>query len=178
MLNIALNTFRGLVRSRLLALIMFFSVATILFSVVLASLSLGQTERIVLDFETFDDRDLRPHRRRFRGRPDARSRNRRPHHLPDSLQAHFPPRVRAGKFFGFAMVLAVIYLAETAVLAGLPTYERPHARKALPLRRALFVPQAPRDLRGRALLFDLRRSDALHPLFFGSLRVRAIPPTP
>ena len=50
MLNIALNTFRELVRSRLLALIMFFSVATILFSVVLASLSLGQTERMVLDF--------------------------------------------------------------------------------------------------------------------------------
>lgn len=50
MFNIALNTFRELVRSRLLALILFFSVLTILFSVVLASLSLGQVERIVLDF--------------------------------------------------------------------------------------------------------------------------------
>ncbi len=50
MFNIAFNTFRELVRSRLLALILFFSVLTILFSVVLASLSLGQVERIVLDF--------------------------------------------------------------------------------------------------------------------------------
>ena len=50
MLNVALNTFRELVRSRIFALILVFSVILILFSLVLASLSLGQTERLVLDF--------------------------------------------------------------------------------------------------------------------------------
>lgn len=50
MFNIAFNTFRELVRNRILTLIAFFSSVMIAFSLVLASLSLGQTERIVLDF--------------------------------------------------------------------------------------------------------------------------------
>lgn len=123
MLNIALNTFRELVRSRLLALIMFFSVATILFSVVLASLSLGQTERIVLDFGLSMIEVSGLIAVVFvGGQMLAREIEGRTIYLilskPISRHAFV-----LGKFFGFAMVLAVIYLAETAVLAGLLTYE-------------------------------------------------------
>ncbi len=123
MLNIALNTFRELVRSRLLALIMFFSVATILFSVVLASLSLGQTERIVLDFGLSMIEISGLIAVVFvGGQMLAREIEGRTIYLilskPISRHAFV-----LGKFFGFAMVLAVIYLAETAVLAGLLTYE-------------------------------------------------------
>lgn len=50
MFNIAFNTFRELIRNRILTLITFFAFVMILFSQVLASLSLGQTDRIVLDF--------------------------------------------------------------------------------------------------------------------------------
>jgi Cu-processing system permease protein len=50
MFNIAVNTFRELIRNRILSLILFFAFVMILFSQVLASLSLGQTDRIVLDF--------------------------------------------------------------------------------------------------------------------------------
>lgn len=123
MLNIALNTFRELVRSRLLALIMFFSVATILFSVVLASLSLGQTERIVLDFGLSMIEVSGLIAVVFvGGQMLAREIEGRTIYLilskPISRHAFV-----LGKFYGFAMVLAVIYLAETAVLAGLLTYE-------------------------------------------------------
>ncbi len=123
MLNIALNTFRELVRSRLLALIMFFSVATILFSVVLASLSLGQTERIVLDFGLSMIEVSGLIAVVFvGGQMLAREIEGRTIYLilskPISRHAFV-----LGKFLGFAMVLAVIYLAETAVLAGLLAYE-------------------------------------------------------
>lgn len=50
MFNIAANTFRELVRNRILTMILFFAITMILFSTVLASLSLGQSERIILDF--------------------------------------------------------------------------------------------------------------------------------
>ena len=50
MFNIALNTFRELARNKILYLIVFFGVAFIAFSLVLASLSLGQTDKIVVDF--------------------------------------------------------------------------------------------------------------------------------
>ncbi len=50
MFNIAFNTFRELIRNRILTIILFFTFVLILFSQVLASLSLGQTDRIVLDF--------------------------------------------------------------------------------------------------------------------------------
>ena len=123
MLNIALNTFRELVRSRLLALIMFFSVATILFSVVLASLSLGQTERMVLDFGLSMIEISGLIAVVFvGGQMLAREIEGRTIYLilskPISRHAFV-----LGKFLGFAMVLAVIYLAETAVLAGLLVYE-------------------------------------------------------
>lgn len=50
MFNIALNTFRELARNKMLYMIVFFGVALIAFSLVLASLSLGQTAKIVVDF--------------------------------------------------------------------------------------------------------------------------------
>lgn len=50
MFNIAFNTFRELARNKILYLILFFAVLLIIFSLALASLSLGQTEKIVLDF--------------------------------------------------------------------------------------------------------------------------------
>jgi hypothetical protein len=48
--NIAFTTFRELVRNRILSLILLFSILLIAFSQVLATLSLGQTNRIVIDF--------------------------------------------------------------------------------------------------------------------------------
>lgn len=50
MFNIALNTFRELARNKILYMIVFFGVVLIGFSLVLASLSLGQTEKIATDF--------------------------------------------------------------------------------------------------------------------------------
>ncbi len=50
MLNIAINSFRELIRNRILLVILFFASLLILFSLVLSSLSLGQTNRIILDF--------------------------------------------------------------------------------------------------------------------------------
>lgn len=123
MFNIALNTFRELVRSRLLALILFFSVATILFSIVLAQLSLGQAERVVLDFGLSMIEISGLVAVVFvGGQMLAREIEGRTIYLilskPISRKAFV-----LGKFFGFAAVLAVIYFAETAVLAGLLFYE-------------------------------------------------------
>ncbi len=50
MFNIALNTFRELARNKILYLIVFFGITLIGFSLVLASLSLGQSDKIVADF--------------------------------------------------------------------------------------------------------------------------------
>ncbi len=50
MFNIALNTFRELKRNKILYMILFFGILLIIFSLALASLSLWQTEKIVLDF--------------------------------------------------------------------------------------------------------------------------------
>ena len=50
MFNIAINSFRELVRNRILLVILFFASLLIVFSLVLSSLSLGQTSRIILDF--------------------------------------------------------------------------------------------------------------------------------
>ncbi len=123
MFNIALNTFRELVRSRLLALILFFSVLTILFSVVLASLSLGQVERIVLDFGLAMIEISGLVAVVFvGGQMLAREIEGRTIYLILSKpisRYHFV----LGKFFGFALVLAVIYFAETLVLSGLLVYE-------------------------------------------------------
>ncbi|MDQ1343382.1 MAG: hypothetical protein QG650_101 [Patescibacteria group bacterium] len=123
MFNIALNTFRELVRSRLLALILLFSVATILFSIVLASLSLGQAERVVLDFGLSMIEVSGLVAVVFvGGQMLAREIEGRTIYLilskPISRKAFV-----LGKFLGFALVLAVIYLSETAVLAGLLWYE-------------------------------------------------------
>ena len=50
MLNIALNTFRELKRNKILYMILFFGILLIIFSLVLASLSMWQTDKIILDF--------------------------------------------------------------------------------------------------------------------------------
>ena len=50
MFNIAINSFRELIRNRILLIILFFASLLIVFSLVLSSLSLGQTSRIILDF--------------------------------------------------------------------------------------------------------------------------------
>ncbi len=119
MFNIALNTFRELVRSRMLVLILVFSVVLILFSLVLASLSLGQTERLVLDFG-FSMIELsglvavvfvggQMLYREIEGRTI---------YLILSKPIGRKEFV-LGKFFGFALVLLAIFLAESAVLTGL-----------------------------------------------------------
>lgn len=50
MFNIAYNTFKELTRNKILYLILFFGIILIVFSLALASLSLGQTEKIIVDF--------------------------------------------------------------------------------------------------------------------------------
>ncbi|EKE29651.1 MAG: type IV pilus biogenesis protein PilI-like protein [uncultured bacterium (gcode 4)] len=50
MLNIAINTFRELARNKILYLILFFWVLLIIFSLALASLSMWQTDKIIIDF--------------------------------------------------------------------------------------------------------------------------------
>ncbi|NCP76791.1 ABC transporter permease [Candidatus Gracilibacteria bacterium] len=50
MFNIALNTFRELARNKILYMIVFFGIALIGFSLVLGTLSLGQSDKIVVDF--------------------------------------------------------------------------------------------------------------------------------
>lgn len=50
MWNIAKNTFRELARNKMLYLILFFGILLIIFSLALAALSLGQTDKIVGDF--------------------------------------------------------------------------------------------------------------------------------
>lgn len=50
MFNIAFNTFKELTRNKILYMILFFGVILIVFSLALASLSLGQTEKIIVDF--------------------------------------------------------------------------------------------------------------------------------
>jgi len=50
MWNIAKNTFRELARNKMLYLIIFFWILLIIFSLALAALSLGQTDKIVADF--------------------------------------------------------------------------------------------------------------------------------
>jgi ABC-type transport system involved in multi-copper enzyme maturation permease subunit len=119
MFNIALNTFRELIRSRMLVLIMVFSAAVILFSLVLASLSLGQTERLVLDFglSMIEISGLvavvfvggQMLYREIEGRTIYLILS-KPVGRKDFI---------LGKFFGFASVLGIVYLAETAVLLGL-----------------------------------------------------------
>lgn len=136
MFNIALNTFRELVRSRLLALILFFSVVLILFTAVLASLSLGQTERMVLDFGLSMIEISGLVAVVFvGGQMLAREIEGRTIYLilskPISRHAFV-----FGKFLGFASVLGTIYLAETAVLSGLLWYEN------LPFTALFFISAA------------------------------------
>lgn len=50
MLNIAINTFREIVRNRFLYIILFFAFFFILFSLALGSLTLGQNDKIIVDF--------------------------------------------------------------------------------------------------------------------------------
>jgi len=50
MFNIALNTFRELMRNKILYMILFFGVVLISFSLILGTLSLGQSDKIVMDF--------------------------------------------------------------------------------------------------------------------------------
>lgn len=50
MFNIAINTFKELTRNKVLYMILFFWVLLILFSLFLVTLSLGQTDKIILDF--------------------------------------------------------------------------------------------------------------------------------
>ena len=50
MLNIAKNTFKEIVRNRFLYLILFFACVFILFSLALGKLTIGETEKVIVDF--------------------------------------------------------------------------------------------------------------------------------
>jgi hypothetical protein len=50
MFNIALNTFRELIRNKFFSLIIFLSIVLILLSLGLNSLALGENKRVIVDF--------------------------------------------------------------------------------------------------------------------------------
>ncbi len=50
MLNIALNTFKEIVRNRFLYLIVFFAFVFIIFSLALGKLTIGESEKVIVDF--------------------------------------------------------------------------------------------------------------------------------
>jgi hypothetical protein len=50
MWNIAKNTFKEIVRNRFLYLILFFAFVFILFSLALGALTLGESEKVIVDF--------------------------------------------------------------------------------------------------------------------------------
>jgi hypothetical protein len=50
MLNIAINTFKEIVRNRFLYLILFFAFVFIIFSISLGKLTIGDDEKIIVDF--------------------------------------------------------------------------------------------------------------------------------
>lgn len=50
MLNIALNTFKEIVRNRFLYLILFFAFVFIVFSIALGNLTIGESEKVIVDF--------------------------------------------------------------------------------------------------------------------------------
>ncbi|MCH8518530.1 hypothetical protein LAT59_02105 [Candidatus Gracilibacteria bacterium] len=50
MLNIALNTFKEIVRNRFLYLIVFFAFVFILFSIILGKLTIGESDKVIVDF--------------------------------------------------------------------------------------------------------------------------------
>ena len=119
MFNITFNTFRELVRSRILTLIVVFSAMLIVFSLVLASLSLGQSERLVLDFGlSMIELSGLVAVVFVGGQMLYREIEGRTIYLILSKPVGRKDFI-LGKFFGFALVLAVVFLAETAVLSGL-----------------------------------------------------------
>lgn len=50
MFNIALNTFREMIRNKLFSLIIFLSIILIALSLGLNSLALGENKRVIIDF--------------------------------------------------------------------------------------------------------------------------------
>lgn len=50
MLNIAKNTFKEIVRNKFLYLILFFAFVFIIFSLALSQLTIGQGEKVIIDF--------------------------------------------------------------------------------------------------------------------------------
>ena len=50
MLNIALNTFKEIVRNRFLYLIVFFAFVFILFSIALGRITIGESSKVIVDF--------------------------------------------------------------------------------------------------------------------------------
>jgi len=50
MLNIAKNTFKEIVRNRFLYLIVFFACIFIVFTLALGKLTIGESERVIVDF--------------------------------------------------------------------------------------------------------------------------------
>lgn len=122
MWNIAKNTFRELARNKMLYLILFFGIILIIFSLALAALSLGQTDKIVSDFglamiEVFGILSVifigsQLLFREIEGRtiylilskPIARW------------------EFILGKFFGFAMILACIIIFQSILFFGVVWY--------------------------------------------------------
>lgn len=134
--NIALTTFRELVRNRILTLILLFSILLIAFSQVLATLSLGQTNRIIVDFwlamielsgliaTIFVGGQILYKEIEWKtlylilSKPIRRS------------------EFILGKFLGFSAVLFLIVFLQTGVLTGLLWYE------SIPLDPLVFVAAA------------------------------------
>jgi ABC-type transport system involved in multi-copper enzyme maturation permease subunit len=122
MWNIAKNTFRELARNKMLYLILFFGILLIIFSLALAALSLGQTDKIVSDFglamiEVFGLLSVifigsQLLFREIEGKTI--------YLILSKPIARY--EFILGKFFGFALILACIILFQSVLFAGVVWY--------------------------------------------------------
>ena len=119
MFNIALNTFREMVRNRFFSLIIFLSVILVALSLGLDSLALGENKRVIIDFGlSFLELSGLAVILLLAGGLIAREIEGRTIYLILSK----PIRRGAiifGKFTGFAVVLSLVILIELAILIAI-----------------------------------------------------------
>ncbi len=124
MFNIAFNTFRELLRNKILTMILLFAVVLIVFTKVLATLSLGQTERIIIDFgialiEIFGLVSVIF----IGGQILFREIEGKTIYLILSKPIH-RYEFLIGKFMGFTLMILLIILIQSLVFVGLLWYEK------------------------------------------------------
>ena len=119
MFNIALNTFRELVRNRFFSLIIFLSIILIALSLGLDSLSLGENKRVIMDFWlSFLELSGFAVILFLAGWLIAREIEGRTIYLMLSKPIR-RGMIILGKFTGFSIVLSLVVLIELAILIGI-----------------------------------------------------------